>query len=602
MPATPEERIRKELTFIYGGEVGESAWSRLAPKLADFRARNPQLGGSQPQLGELLSEQDAFLIAYPDHFERQGESGLKTLVEFLSEQLGGLVNGVHVLPFFPSSSDDGFAVMDYRSVDPHFGDWADVQAAGRDFRLMIDGVFNHVSRESAWFRSFVDGDPTYRDFFIRVEPGADVSMVARPRTSPLLTRVETAQGEQNVWTTFSEDQIDLNYACPDVLLQIIDVLLFYVEQGAQVIRLDAVAYLWKELGTACIHLPQTHAIIRIFRAVLDAVAPRVLLISETNVPHAENISYFGKANGNSGWTDEAQMVYNFALAPLLVHSLLSGDASKMVEWAKELEVPGVLFNFVASHDGIGLLPARGLLSDEEIDRLVEKTTDSGGHISSRNNPDGSTSPYELNITLYDLLGGSEGNGSQMDEARFLASQAVLLSLKGVPGIYLPSLFGAHNCRPCVQQTGRARSINREKFSYEPLVRSLTDMGRQEGRIFGAYRKLLRARRSRRAFHPLGTQEVLPLPEGAFGLRRVSPEGDDTLLAVTNLTEGELRVALPLHGDAERRSPWRDALTGREAGELANQDLRLGPYETVWLQAGGQREGKKDASEQTRGGL
>lgn len=558
-------------------------WTQLLRRLASFPARNPQLDGSQPPLKELLTEKDCFLIAYPDHVQRQGEPGLKTLNEFLHKQLGGLVGGVHILPLFPSSSDDGFAVMDYRSVDPTFGDWEDVQAIGQDFRLMVDGVFNHVSRENAWFRSFVADNPTYRDFFIRVDPGVDLSKVARPRTSPLLTGVETVRGKESVWTTFSDDQVDLNFASPDVLLQIIDVLLFYVEQGAQVIRLDAIAYLWKELGTPCIHLPQTHAVIRILRAVLDDVAPRVLLISETNVPHTENVSYFGKASGNSDWTDEAQMVYNFALAPLLVHALLSGDASKMVEWANGLEAPGVFFNFVASHDGIGLMPARGLLSDDEIGRLVEKATTRGGRISSRNNPDGSTSPYELNITLYDLLSGPEGSGSQMDEARFLASQAVLLSLKGVPGIYLPSLFGARNCVPCVEQTGRARSINREKFSHEALVRQLTDPRCREGRIFRAYGNLLRGRRSRRAFHPLGTQEVLSLPEGVFGLRRTSPEGNDVLVAVTNLTGNEVQVGLPLRGERERHFVWRDELTGRGVGKLGTRDLRLRAYETLWLE-------------------
>lgn len=590
MRTTPEERIQKELAFVYGGEAAPEAWSRLAAKLASFRARNPRLDGSQPPLAGLLSEQDAFLIAYPDHVQRQGEPGLRALKKFLAEQLGGLLSGVHILPFFPSSSDDGFAVIDYRSTDERFGTWADVRAIGQEFRLMVDGVFNHVSRESTWFRSFVAGDRAYQDFFIRVEREADLSMVVRPRTSPLLTTVETARGRESVWTTFSDDQIDLNYGNPDVLLQIIDVLLFYVEQGAQVIRLDAVAYLWKEPGTPCIHLPQTHAIIRILRAVLDAVAPRVLLISETNVPHSENISYFGKADGGSGWTDEAQMVYNFALAPLLIHALLSGDATKLADWAQLLDVPGVFFNFVASHDGIGLLPARGLLREREINELVEKTIAAGGLVSSRNNPDGSTSPYELNVTLYDLLCDREGNASRMDEARFLASQAILLSLKGVPGIYLPSLFGARNCVSCVEETGRARSINREKFSYDALVRSLADPGDRGARVFRAYRQLLQARRAHRAFHPLGMQEVLPLPEGAFGLRRVSPEGNETLLTLTNVSAQEVNLTVPLNGELERRSAWQDILTGRRIPLLANRGMRLGPYETVWLELAGLSQG------------
>ena len=160
-----------------------------------------------------------------------------------------MVDDIHLLPFYPYSSDDGFSVIDYKQVNPALGTWDDVARVGQNFHLMFDGVINHISAQSAWFKAFLQDDPKYRDYFIVVEGEPDLSQVVRPRTLPLLTEFTTPSGAKKVWTTFSADQIDLNYANPEVLLDIIDVLLFYVAHGAELIRLDAIAYLWKEIGT-----------------------------------------------------------------------------------------------------------------------------------------------------------------------------------------------------------------------------------------------------------------------------------------------------------------------------------------------------------------
>ena len=360
-----EDRILSHLAFLYGSEQSGVIWTRLRAILSDYQRRNPIPDGVS---AASPSERDVVLITYGDQCQEPGVPPLRTLHTLLTRMLGRVVSGVHILPFFPYSSDDGFSVVDYRRVNAEFGIWADIERLGRDFRLMVDAVVNHVSRHSNWFQRFCAGDPDYADWFITVEPGTDLSMVVRPRALPLLHPVQTAEGEKWVWTTFSEDQIDLNYAHPPVLLRMIEVLLFYVEKGAQIIRLDAVAYLWKEIGTPCIHLPQAHHVVKLLRAVLDAVAPHVLLITETNVPHEENISYFGQVVGDTGTTDEAQMVYQFPLAPLVMHSILSGDARAISGWAADLKTPSrhaAFFNFTASHDGIGVTPARGLLSDGE---------------------------------------------------------------------------------------------------------------------------------------------------------------------------------------------------------------------------------------------
>jgi sucrose phosphorylase len=314
--------------------------------------------------------------------------------------LANVGGGIHILPFYPWTSDDGFSVTDYRKVDSNLGEWKDITSMQNNFRLMFDGVINHISAESEWFKGFLRDDPPYRDYFITVDGDPDLSQVVRPRALPLLTSFNTPSGEKRVWTTFSADQIDLNFKNPEVLFEILDIMLMYIERGATYIRLDAIAYLWKEIGTTCIHLPQTHHLIQLMRCVLDEVAPHVHLITETNVPHADNISYFGDG------TNEAQLVYNFALPPLTLHTFHTGNAQVLSNWAKTLTLPSdktTFFNFLASHDGVGLNPARGILSNEEIDALVNKTLAHGGLVSYKNNSDGSQSPYEMNVNYFDAL-------------------------------------------------------------------------------------------------------------------------------------------------------------------------------------------------------
>lgn len=184
--------------------------------------------------------------------------------------------------------------------------------------------------------------------------------------------------------------MDLNARNPVVLTALLEARCSSTQQKARFIRLDAIAYLWKEIGTACIHLPQTHAVIQLMRAVLDLAAPHVKLITETNVPHRDNISYFGDGR------NEAQLVYNFALPPLVLHALLRGDASYLNQWAAGLAAPTpetAFFNFLASHDGIGLNPARGILPEAEIGFLVERCQARRLH-QYKQNADGSSSPMK----------------------------------------------------------------------------------------------------------------------------------------------------------------------------------------------------------------
>lgn len=565
------ERLLEYLAALYGAEAAPGLLARLRERLEAYRGRIPTPSTAT------LTERDALLITYGDQVKQPGEAPLRTLADFCAHHLAGVVSGVHLLPFYPWTSDDGFSVVDYRAVDPALGTWDDV-ARLRGFRLMFDAVINHASAQSEWFRGFLAGDPRYRDFFVTVEGNPDLAMVVRPRALPLLTRFRTAAGERAVWTTFSDDQVDLNYANPEVLLEIVDLLLFYAAHGAEFIRLDAIAYLWKEIGTPCIHLPQTHRLIQLFRAALDDVAPHVRLITETNVPHRDNVSYFGDG------TNEAQLVYNFALPPLTLHALQSGDARVLSEWAASLSLPSdrvTFFNFLASHDGIGLNPARGILPETEIDALVERVRAHGGLVAYKHNTDGTQSPYELNINYFDALSDPQGNeplAVQID--RFLCAQAILLALVGVPGIYFHSLFGSRGWPEGVRQTGRNRTINRQKCERVWLERDLADPTSLRHQVFTRYRDLLRVRAASPAFHPHGRQEVLEYGPAVFAVRRTSPDGVHRLLCLHNVSAQPQQVRLPVES-AGSPGQLRDLVTGRS---LAPAAVTLAPYQAAWLAA------------------
>ena len=575
-----ENRIRNHLIFLYGEKEVVRIWPHLQDNLARFRRQSP---GLLERPVEPPTQRDAILITYGDQVSEANKSPLQSLTRFAGTNLGDLISGIHILPFYPYSSDDGFSVIDYRQVNPALGNWDDITRLGQRYRLMFDAVINHISTESDWFQAYLQGKDPYKDYFIALAPETDLSGVTRPRATPVLTPFETVRGTRHVWTTFSADQVDLNFANPEVLFEIIDLLLYYVERGAEFIRLDAIAYLWKEIGTSCIHLPQTHSVIKLFRAVLDAVAPGTILITETNVPHLENISYFG--NG----TDEAQMVYNFTLPPLTLYTFHTGNAELLTQWANTLNLPSkktTFFNFLASHDGIGVTPLRGWLSDAELNNMLERVQALGGFVSYKNNPDGTQSPYEMNINYLDALDDPENpeGDPALIAKRFLASQAIMLALRGVPGIYFHSMVGSRNWKEGAEKTGRYRTINREKLQLDKLEAELADPGSLRYYVYQGYRKILEARKTSAAFHPFGEQEVLSLHPAIFSLLRISPDGNEQVLCLQNISAENLETTLdlsllPFH----RTDPVIDIISKKQFSiDNKKLRLRLSPYEVFWL--------------------
>ena len=579
-----EQRLHENLSFIYGEDQAANHTERLLKILAKFSQDHPQLREQAEQ--ERISERDTILITYGDMVQEDGKLPLQTLAEFLKDTLAGVVSTVHILPFLPYSSDDGFAVINYRKVNPDLGTWADIGNIRTEFRLMFDAVINHVSAKSEWFQGFLRDDPKYRNYFTVVEEGADLSMVFRPRSSPLLTPFQTATGEKLVWTTFSADQIDLNFKNPEVFFTILSTLLFYVSNGAEFIRLDAVTFLWKEVGTPSINMPQTHRIIQLLRTALDFVAPHVTLITETNVPHKDNISYFGDG------TNEAQMVYNFALPILTIHAFLQGDAQTLSKWASTLDLPSdqvSFFNFLAGHDGIGMLPVKGILDDADIAQLIEHALSLGGNISYKSNEDGSLSPYELNINFFDMLQDPVQVDDELEFAakRFLTSQAIMLSMRGIPGIYFHSLFGSRNWEEGVKMTNRHRTINREKLQRSVLETELEDTKSLRHQIFYGYLNMLTKRRNCKAFHPHGRQIVLTDHDAIFGLVRISPDEQNKVLCLHNVSKQTQTLRIDLHPlPISGIDALKDLLTG-DTYPLERQSLNLTmePFQVLWLQSG-----------------
>jgi glycosidase len=577
------QKMQDDLAFLYGPETATAIWPQFTAALDAFQRQHPSLAHATVAPDQRLTAQDVVLITYGDQIQTPGEPPLRTLDATLSKLLGDSINTVHILPFYPYSSDDGFSVIDYKQVNPTWGDWDDVQRLGRRFRLMFDGVINHISQHSAWFDAFKSGEAPYTNFFVVADPRLDLSAVVRPRTLPLLTPVDTVDGVKHVWTTFSADQIDLNYAEPQLLLAILDVLLFYVSQGARLIRLDAIGFMWKEPGTSCIHLPQTHRIIQLLRAALDEVAPDVILVTETNVPHAENISYFG-----DGYA-EAQMVYNFTLPPLTLYTFMTGDATHLSTWAATLRAPSpqtTFFNFMASHDGVGLRPLEGILPRAAMQQMAARVLAHGGRVNYRATPDGGQTPYELNIVYFDALNDPEADEAQATQvARFMASQAILLSLPGVPGIYVHSLLGSRNWRAGVAQTGQNRTINRRKFQRDELLAQLADPASIPHQVFARYLHLIRARTTAPAFHPNGAMQVLDLGTALFAHVRTAPDGAQRVLCIHNVTAAAQTMTVDC---AAAGFTAGGTLTDLVAGDTVTLDaqarveLQLPAYGVRWL--------------------
>jgi len=565
------EIINSLLDKIYDHAFPAACRERLTESIQHTRS-----GINHPRKAH-WDEKDVVLITYADQFRESDAPTLQTFCRFYQRYLHNSFNLVHLLPFFPWSSDDGFSVMDYHQVSPACGEWSDVAALHQRVRLMFDFVCNHMSAHSAWFKHYLAMDPGWDDFFISMPPATDLSSVTRPRTSPLLTPFTLADGSTRfIWTTFSADQIDLNFANPDVLVRMVEVLLDYLAKGADYVRLDAVGYMWKTPGTACIHLEKTHLLVKLFRAIANEVAPGTAIVTETNVPHRDNISYFGDGQ------DEAQMVYQFSLPPLVLHAIHYGSSRALKQWASSLPAGDgrtTYFNFLASHDGIGLNPLRGLLPETEIVSLVRDLAMEGALISYKNNPDGTASPYEINVTYMDALNSKEAS-DDIRLQRFMLAHALLLAFPGVPAIYIQSILGSRNDMAGVKAAGHNRAVNREKYALHDIEAALANKQTLRHRVYYTLSGLIQLRIRQPAFHPDNPMTVLESDNALFVFRRQAIKSEEDLLCVYNLSSREITWSPPESG--RYRDIYHNVIIEDGA------ELTLAPCRWLWLESHPQR--------------
>lgn len=522
------------------------------------------------------SETDAMVITYGNSIIDGAHKPLDLLRDFLHRYLKGVVNGVHILPFFPYTSDDGFAVTDYRAVNPVLGDWPDITRIGDEFLLMSDLVMNHMSSQSNWFNAYRQGHAPYDRFFVEASPDDDLSMVVRPRTHPLLSRVETNRGPRHIWCTFSHDQVDLDFANPEVLTEFLSIIRLHMENGVRILRLDAVAFIWKEVGTNCIHLPRTHAIVRLMRLFADFATEPLILLTETNVPKAENLSYFGNRN-------EAHAVYNFPLPPLILHAMLSGTAQHLNHWQGAMppaQMGCAYLNFTASHDGIGMRPAEGILTKEQVDQVIGKVRDFGGRVSMRAMPDGTQSPYELNITWFEAMKGTFHGEDAHQFDRFIASQTMVLALEGIPAFYIHSLLATPNDQEGVEKSGHNRAINRHRWEYAQLQALLDDPETINARVLAELTRRIGLRGRQPGFHPNATQFTLQLDDRIFGIWRQSLDRDQSIFALHNVSDQPLEIS-PMSINLIDGEDWSDLLTG-EAIAPTGPRIPFAPYQCRWI--------------------
>ena len=555
-------KIKKLINHIYGESFSDAHLNVLLTKLEKAAVNITEKRRSG------WDEKDVVLITYADQFSAKGEKALPVFTRFYNEWLSRTFSHVHLLPFYPWSSDDGFSVIDYHEVAPETGTWRDVAELKQSASLMFDFVCNHMSAKSEWFANYLAQKPGYEDFFISVDPETDLSAVTRPRALPLLTPFTLHDGSvRHLWTTFSDDQIDLNFASPQVLIAMVDVLLHYLMEGARYIRLDAVGFMWKIPGTTCIHLEQTHCLIQLFRAITDAVAPGTVIITETNVPHKDNISYFGDGE------NEAQMVYQFSLPPLVLHAVHRQDVKALCQWAGSLALPSThttWFNFLASHDGIGLNPLRGILPESEILSLVDKLQQEGALVNWKNNPDGTRSPYEINVTYLDALSLRDSSDDERI-ARFILAHAVLLSFPGVPAVYIQSILGSRNDYEGLERLGYNRAINRKKYTAGQVDLELNNKKSIRYQIYSRLSELIAIRRGERAFHP-DSQAIFD----AIG---------EHILKIVRVAENGERITALFNFSNKMQTVYGQTLFGTEllsGQDISGTELTLNPWQVMWI--------------------
>ena len=523
---------------------------------------------------KLISEKTSIVICYGDSvFSSSQKHLLKNFQSFFQKKLNKFFDTVHFLPFYPSSSDSGFAVKDHYKIDSRLGNWSDITKFSKKNDVMADIVINHSSARGLWFKNFLKDKKPGKDYFLKVNSNFNVSKVIRPRDHQLLKKIDIFKQPEYLWRTFSPDQLDMNFKNPAVLIRFIKIMINLVNHGVTIFRLDAIAYLWKESGTKCINLKETHEIIKLFRLICNLLNVESIIVTETNLPEKENISYFGNS-------DEANWIYNFSLPPLLIYSFLFENSSHLNSWNKKLpqtKKGNSYLNFIASHDGIGMRPVEGIINNNNKYKFLKRLKKNGSRFSYRKVQNKSKKVYEANITIFDALKKSDYDPKgKFFLERFISAHSIMISFEGVPAIYFNSLFGSSNDEAKYIITGNNRDLNRYRWNHKNITEKLKNLKSKQSIFYKNITNLLEIRRKQKAFHPNGTRSSVSMGSKIFCFKRQSVDKKQTILCITNLSSKVQKTKIN-----HKFLTWKNLLSYNN-NHISNKMIKLEPFETVWL--------------------
>ena len=564
------EKVKQYLFQIYSNDLSKKQINNLFLNIKSIFTQPMKRSKN-----ELWSEKDFLLITYADSIKKNNQKNLITLNSFLKKYCKEF-SYIHILPFFPFSSDDGFAVEDYKKIKIEHGSWKDLKKITKTFDIMVDLVINHCSSNNKLFKNFLEDKNPGKDFFINSEKKFPKSnKIVRPRSSDLSKKVLVDRKNTYVWCTFGHDQVDFDFRNPNVLLYFFEIIKFYLDQDIKALRLDAVAFLWKELGTRCINLPQTHNIIRLIRLIIDRFYNKTLIITETNIPSHENLTYFGNNN-------EAHCIYNFSLAPLLIHAVVSGNSFYLKKWSRGMppaQENNSYLNFLSTHDGIGMRPVEGILPENEIQKYFNFFKKQGGLFSYRTNA-GKKSVYEVNITLLEAFKECYNGKDKFVLERFILAHTILFSMEGIPAIYIQNYLGSKNDNAKVKKTNSFRSINRRNWNFDSLVKIFKNKSNINSKILHSLNRLMVLRKKQIAFHPNATQFTLQLGDIFFGIWRQSIDRSQSIFCISNLTNVKQKISL-LDINLISTNNWFDILSNKKIKNIGDE-LFFKPYQTFWI--------------------
>ena len=564
-----QKKISSILRTIYKPSLNERDIDHLKDQIIQIIKKFNQ-NNSKKKL--TISEKTSLVICYGDNINSNQKSSIQVFQNFFKKNLNKYFNAIHFLPFYPSSSDSGFAVKDHYKIEKRIGSWSDIKKISKSSHVMADIVINHSSARGLWFKNFLKKKRPGKDYFLTVNSKFNTSKVVRPRDHKLLKKIDIFGKSDFLWRTFSADQIDLDFKNPSVLLRFIKIMVHLVSNGVTIFRLDAIAYLWKKNSTNCINLKQTHEIVKLLRLISNLLNVETIIITETNLPEKENLSYFGK-------NDEANWIYNFSLPPLLIHAFLFENSSYLNKWSKKL--PNAKFqnsylNFIASHDGIGMRPTEGILNERSLNNFLKRLKKNGSKFSYRKVQNKSKKVYEANITVFDALKKSDTdpNGKFFLE-RYIAAHAIMISFEGIPAIYFNSLFGKSNDEAKYVITGNNRDINRYKWSYENITKKLNNKNSKQSIFYQNLGKLLEIKRKQKAFHPNAKRLNINLGSKLFCFKRTSLDKKQTIISITNCSSVDQYPKLN-----KKYSKWKNIINPKI--NSLNKSFKLKPFETMWL--------------------